>query len=145
MKHPQELASVTIPTHLDASPEDVYRAWTDPESPDRRLRGRTYAVPFTEVWRAALETAREWPRWTVTEADARDGEIVAEARTALWRFVDDVSIRVWLDDAGATRVDLTSASRVGAADLGTNARRIARFLHALDRRLARPARAHGNR
>ena len=111
------------------------RAWTDPESPDRRLRGRAYAVPFTEVWRAALETARARPRWTVTEASARDGVIEAEARTALWRFVDDVSVRVWLDDAGATRVDVTSASRVGSADLGTNARRIARFLHALDRRL----------
>jgi len=111
------------------------RAWTDPESPDRRLRGRTYAVPFTEVWRAALETARERPRWTVTETDARRGEIAAEARTALWGFVDDVAIRVWLDDAGSTRVDVTSASRVGTADLGTNARRIARFLHVLDRRL----------
>jgi hypothetical protein len=121
------------------------RAWTDPESPDRRLRGRTYAVPFAEVWRAALETARERPRWTVTEADARDGEIMVEARTTLWRFVDDVSIRVWLDETGATRVDLTSASRVGAADLGTNARRIARFLHALDRRLAPRAGARRNR
>src|SRR3954470_7995459 len=101
------------------------RAWTDAESPDRRLRGRTYAVPFAEVWKAALETARARPRWTVTEADARRGEIAAEARPPLWRFGDDVSIRVWLDDAGATRVDVTSASRVGKADLGTNARRIA--------------------
>jgi hypothetical protein len=111
------------------------RAWTDAESPDRRLRGRAYSVPFAEVWKAAIETARARPRWTVTETDARRGEIVAEARTALWRFVDDVVVRVWLDETGATRVDLTSASRVGSADLGTNARRIARFLHALDRRL----------
>jgi hypothetical protein len=111
------------------------RAWTDAGSPDRRLRGRSYAVPFSEVWRAALETARARPRWTITGTDARRGEIVAEARTALWRFVDDVGVRVWLDESGATRVDLTSASRVGGADLGTNARRIARFLHALDRRL----------
>lgn len=111
------------------------RAWTDAESPDRRLRGRAYAVPFAEVWKAAIETARARPRWTVTETDARRGEIVAEARTALWCFVDDVAIRVWLDETGATRVDLTSASRVGKADLGTNARRIARFLHALDRRV----------
>jgi uncharacterized protein (DUF1499 family) len=34
-------------------------------------------------------------------------------------------------------VDLTSQSRVGRGDLGVNARRIARFLHALDRRLQR--------
>ena len=111
------------------------RAWTDPESPDRRLRGRVYDVPFTAVWRAALELARAQRGWTVTETDARDGEIVVEARTTLWKFVDDVSVRVWLDEAGATRVDLTSASRVGRGDLGTNARRIARFLHALDRRV----------
>ena len=111
------------------------RAWTDPGSPDRRLRGRANAVPFAEVWRAALETARAHPRWTVTTTDTRSGVIEAEARTALWRFVDDVQVRVWLDDDGSTRVDLTSQSRVGGADLGTNARRIARFLHALDRRL----------
>lgn len=112
------------------------RAWTDPGSPDRRLRGRAYTVPFAEVWRAAVETARTRRRWTVTEADARNGVIEAEARTALWRFVDDVEIRVHLDEDGLTRVDATSASRVGGADLGTNARRIARFLHALDRALA---------
>ena len=111
------------------------RAWTDPVSPDRRLRGRAYAIPFAEVWRAALETARAGRRWTVTGADPRHGVIEAEARTALWRFVDDVEVRVHLDGDGLTRVDATSASRVGSADLGTNARRIARFLHALDRRL----------
>jgi len=111
------------------------RAWTDPESPDRRLRGREYAVPFTTVWAAALETARSWKRWTVVQAEARRGEIQAEARTGLWRFVDDVWIRISLDELGQTRVDVSSQSRVGRADLGTNARRIARFLHALDRRL----------
>ena len=113
------------------------RAWTAPDAADPRLRGRAYAVPFAEVWEAALETARRRPRWTVTEADARRGEIFAEARTVLWRFVDDVQVRVSLDGDGLTRVDMVSASRVGGADLGVNARRIARFLHALDRRLRR--------
>jgi Protein of unknown function (DUF1499) len=111
------------------------RAWTDPESPDRRLRGREYAVPFTTVWEAALETARARRGWSVVETDARRGEILAEARTALWRFVDDVAIRISLDELGMTRVDVASQSRVGTADLGANARRIARFLHALDRRM----------
>jgi uncharacterized protein (DUF1499 family) len=115
------------------------RAWTDPESPERRLQGRAYPVPFSQVWEAALETARTRPRWTVTEASPRRGEIAAEARTVLWRFVDDVTIRVSLDGDGMTRVDVVSQSRVGAADLGVNARRIARFLHALDRHLRRRA------
>jgi len=111
------------------------RAFTDPESPDPRLRGRDYPVPFSQVWEAALETARAWPRWTVTAAEARRGEIEVEARTALWRFVDDVWIRISLDALGQTRVDVSSQSRVGRADLGVNARRIARFLHALDARV----------
>jgi hypothetical protein len=111
------------------------RAWTDPESPDRRLRGREYGVPFVRVWEAALATARAQRRWTITRAEPRAGEIDAEARTALWKFVDDVWVRLSLTDEGMTRVDLTSTSRIGGADLGVNARRIARFLHALDRRL----------
>ena len=112
------------------------RAYTRPDSPDARLRGRRYGVPFAAVWQAALETAQALRGWTVTGSDPRAGEIVAEARTSLWKFVDDVWIRVSLDeDDGQTRVDLTSASRIGGADLGTNARRIARFLHALDRRI----------
>ncbi|HEX8246523.1 MAG TPA: DUF1499 domain-containing protein [Longimicrobium sp.] len=115
------------------------RAWTEPDSPDRRLRGRAYPVPFTQVWEAALEVARRRARWTVTSAEPRRGEIHVEARTLLWRFTDDVTIRLSLDGDGMTRVDVVSQSRVGAADLGVNARRIARFLHALDRHLRRRA------
>ena len=114
------------------------RAYTSPESKDPKLRGRDYAVPFVQVWEAALETAKKRPRWTVTEADARAGEIRAEAKTVLWRFVDDVLIRLSLDeDDGRTRVDVVSASRLKGYDWGVNARRIARFLHALDRALGR--------
>lgn len=114
------------------------RAYTSPESKDPKLRGRDYAVPFVQVWEAALETAKKRPRWTVTEADPRAGEIRAEAKTVLWRFVDDVLIRLSLDeDDGRTRVDVVSQSRLKGYDWGVNARRIARFLHALDRALRR--------
>jgi uncharacterized protein (DUF1499 family) len=120
------------------------RAQTSPDAASPKLRGRAYAVPFARVWQAVVETAEKRPRWTVTRADGRSGELHAEARTLLWRFVDDVEVRVTLDGDGLTRVDVKSASRVGAYDLGVNARRIARFLHALDRRLRRPAPAGGN-
>jgi uncharacterized protein (DUF1499 family) len=113
------------------------RAYTHPEAADPRLRGRAYPIPFSRVWEAVLEVARTRPRWTVVETHPGAGELHAEARTLFWRFTDDVWIRVSLDASGLTRVDLTSASRVGGADFGVNARRIARFLHALDRHLRR--------
>ena len=111
------------------------RAFTRPDSDDPRLLGRDYPVPFGDVWRAALAVAERSPRWTIVETIPKEGRIHAEARTRLWKFVDDVEIRVSLDGVGLTRVDLTSASRVGSADLGTNARRIHRFLRQLDARL----------
>lgn len=118
------------------------RAFTDPDASDPRLRGRSYSVPFAAVWDAALAIATSTARWTVTESDPRAGEIVAEARTAVWKLTDDVWIRISLDDRGQTCVDVTSASRTRRGDLGTNTRRIARFLHALDRRLQGSARAN---
>jgi hypothetical protein len=115
------------------------RASTSPDAADPRLRGRAYAIPFARVWDGVLETARSRARWRITETDPRRGRITAEARTLLWRFVDDVQIRVSLDAHGLTRVDVESRSRVGRADLGVNTRRIARFLHGLDRHLGRMA------
>jgi uncharacterized protein (DUF1499 family) len=120
----------------DERPDRHARAATSPDARDPRLRGRTYAIPFVEVWDAAQDVARSRRGWTVTSADARAGEITAEARTLLWRLTDDVRVLLTLDADGMTRVDVESASRVGRGDLGANARRIARFLHALDRRLA---------
>lgn len=109
------------------------RAVTDPGERDPRLRGRTYAIPFERVWRGVLEVAREvMPRWTLNRADDEAGIVEVEAKTLIFRFVDDVRIRVGLDRNGQTRVDVESASRVGKADLGTNARRIGRFLRKLD-------------
>jgi uncharacterized protein (DUF1499 family) len=118
------------------------RAFTDPESEDPRLRGRSYGVPFARVWDAAHEIARQTRGWTIVSSDPRAGEIVAEAHTPLWKFTDDVWVRLSLDEDGQTRVDMASASRKGSADLGTNARRIARFLRSLDARLSESTRVN---
>lgn len=113
------------------------QANTHPDASDPRLRGRVYALPYRAVWQAVQEQATSTRGWTVGAVDPRAGVLGAEARTRMLGFVDDVEVRVSLDPEGWTRVDLRSASRVGRADLGTNARRIARFLHGLDARLHR--------
>lgn len=116
------------------------RAATGADHWDPRLRGRTYHVPFERVWQAALALAGgELRRWKIVQSDDYEGIIEAEAKTFWMRFVDDVRIHIYLDDDAQTRVDLVSQSRKGRGDMGTNARRAARFLRALDRRvLAEP-------
>lgn len=111
------------------------RAETAPSADDPALRGRDFAVPFEDVWDVAVDAA-EGMGWTVVDADGREGRLRAEARTTVFRFVDDVEVRVTPGAGGRTRVDMRSASRVGRGDLGANRRRIRRFMRRLDRALA---------
>ena len=115
----------------------AHRAATDPESADPALRGRTYAIPFDRVWSAIIAIADGGANgWRVLRADASEGVIEAESETRFRKRIDDVRIRIGLDDGGWTRVDLVSASRTNRADLGSNRRRIRDFLRRLDERLA---------
>ena len=107
-----------------------------PEYPD--LQPLTVALPPSRVFEAALAVARSLPRWTVVKADPATGVIEAEARTRLWRFVDDVTIRI-AGQGGRSTVSVLSASRVGKGDLGQNARNIRAFLDALRRALGAAA------
>lgn len=103
-------------------------ARTRPDADDPRLRTLRADAPREAAWDAALSAARSMPGWTVTAADAERGEIRAEARTRTLGFTDDVTVRVSGAEGGGSTVDVRSASRVGRMDLGTNARRVARFL-----------------
>ena len=115
-------------------------AETAADDADPRLRGRTYAIPFEHVWQAASSLANGGlRRWRITGSDDTDGVIHAEAKSLVFRFVDDVVIDVKLDADAQTRVDMQSKSRKGAIDFGANARRIGRFFRALDRKLHPPA------
>lgn len=112
------------------------RAQTHPRHPDPRLRGRTYAIPFAKVWAEAKALASGDLRgWTLLDEDEDLGVFHAEARTAVFGFVDDVRFRISLDENAQTRVDMTSESRKGNGDLGVNARRIRKFFRILDQRI----------
>jgi uncharacterized protein (DUF1499 family) len=91
-------------------------------------------MPAARAFDAALVTARDMG-WAIGAADKASGVITAVATTRLLRFKDDVTVRVRADGAGA-RIDVRSKSRLGRGDLGTNARRIRRYLEALRARTA---------
>ncbi len=91
-----------------------------------RASQRVPTVPFREAPAAALARAKAAllaeSRTTLTME--RDGQLHAECRSFLFRFVDDVDIVV---DPVAHVYRFRSASRVGRSDLGVNRKRIARI------------------
>jgi uncharacterized protein (DUF1499 family) len=68
--------------------------------------------------------------WTIVASDADAGRLEATDSTWWFGFTDDVVVRVIPWGTG-TRVDVRSVARYGTTDTGTNARRIRRFLTAL--------------
>jgi len=107
---------------------------THPQHPDPSLRGRTYAIPFSRVWEACLRLASGGlSGWQETRADEDQGRLEATCRVRLWRAVDEVEVRVSLDENAQTRVDVSSLSPTGRPGLGRHSRRIRRFFRALDR------------
>lgn len=110
-------------------------ASTSPQHSDPTLRGRRYAIPFQQVWTAALRQASSTRRWVLVEADDLRGRLRVEARPRLLGAISDVEICVRLDGDAQTRVDLLSRARKPGWDLGQHSRRIRSFLRNLDRTL----------
>jgi uncharacterized protein (DUF1499 family) len=77
----------------------------------------------------SLEAARGLG-WEITYQNASKGRFDASQTSAVFRFVDDIAVRVRPRDSGS-EVDIRSRSRVGRGDLGANAARIRRFAKSL--------------
>ena len=78
----------------------------------------------------AAKTAMEGFGWEVVRADAEAGAIEATDTSRVWRFVDDIVVRVRPRPDGSV-VDVRSKSREGRGDLGANAARIRQLAEAL--------------
>ncbi len=118
-------------THAASPPE-----YDGPQTAALQRRAYPDIVPafFREappaVLVAAERTARELG-WEIVAAVPAEGRLEASDRTLLFGFTDDIVVRVEPAEGGGSRLDVRSKSRVGRSDLGTNARRVRRFLQAL--------------
>jgi len=112
---------------------NVVETGRTPEYPD--IQPRAYRAGADQVLDAALHAVHRMPRWSLVSRQPATREIRAEARTLVWRFVDDILIRVRVraDDAV---VEVRSASMVVCGDFGQNGRKIRSFLQELDRQVA---------
>ena len=86
-------------------------------------------LPPAQAFDRALQTARDMG-WTIVDSNSGEGRIEATDTTLWFGFKDDIIIRVTAVDQGS-RVDIRSLSRVGRSDVGTNAKRIRRYLKKL--------------
>jgi hypothetical protein len=103
------------------------------------VTGRRYDIGYDRVIEAvdAMVAARGWAvlRRRQAEGAVAETTIEAEARTFILGFPADVALRL-TDEDGTTYVDMRSAWRYGAHDLGDNADRVTAFLTELDVEMA---------
>ncbi len=86
-------------------------------------------LPSNQAFERAYRKAREMG-WKIVDQNQAEGRIEATDTTRWFGFKDDIVIRV-RPEATGSRVDVRSVSRVGKSDVGTNARRIRKYLKAL--------------
>ena len=89
----------------------------------------TLSIPRDQAFDNALVEAQE-EGWQIVTADKSTGRIEATDTTRWFGFKDDIVVRLTPWGSG-TRVDMRSVSRIGRSDVGTNARRIRRYLDRL--------------
>ena len=92
----------------------------------------TIRVPWTvrETVERAEALARE-RGWDIATADPAIGIVEAVDTSTFFRFKDNVLVRVRPAPEGGSLVDMRSISRVGASDVGVNAKRVRAFLRDL--------------
>lgn len=111
-------------------------AVTGDDAPLPELRPRRLEGAAEELY-AALREAMGDLGWTIGYENPSQLELAAVVTTPLFRFRDDVKVKL-VPDGGHWRLFVRSASRVGRADFGANRRHILDLYAALARRGHRP-------
>jgi len=95
---------------------------------------RTPLIPAEpDATRSAVMEVAERLGWREVQAD--DNEVRAVVVSSLFRFRDDVRVRLETGEEGGTRLHVRSASRVGKGDLAANARHVVDLIAAVERSL----------
>jgi uncharacterized protein (DUF1499 family) len=107
------------------------RNWADTDEPgDPKVAPLELPLPLPEALAWVEKVIISLPRWRVEAVEREAGVIRATRRTRLWRFVDDVTIRLEATATG-TRLHARSQARVGKGDFGQNRRNLLALFRAL--------------
>jgi uncharacterized protein (DUF1499 family) len=92
---------------------------SDATDGDHRIEPLRLGNDPNATWQALIDYLRNEPSYTITVQETE--YVRAEARTRLFRFVDDVEFH-FRPEVG--QIAMRSASRIGYSDLGENRRRL---------------------
>jgi uncharacterized protein (DUF1499 family) len=105
------------------------RNWADTdEGKDPTLTPLDLPLSLAEALARIEAAIAALPRWQVVSTDTAAGIIKATRRTRLFRFIDDVTIRLESLSDTVTGIHARSQSRVGKGDLGQNRRNLLELL-----------------
>jgi uncharacterized protein (DUF1499 family) len=99
------------------------------------LRAHVYFAGAQDATDTAGVAIRELPRWRIVITDGNAHEVHAEVESPIGGFLSDVTVTLVPLGDRHTRAIIHSKSRVGAGDLGENARNIRQLQEAMDRLL----------
>ena len=116
-RKPQNLGAVD--GRLAPCPDSVNCVSTRAEDPVHRIDPIAFDGPTDQALARLKRAIATIPRTRIVSE--RDGYLHAEARSLIFRFVDDVEFLVVRDEK---RIHIRSASRVGRSDLGVNRARV---------------------
>jgi uncharacterized protein (DUF1499 family) len=107
------------------------RNWVDTDEPgERTLAPLELPLPPAETLARVESAVGSLPRWRVESVDPGAGVLRATRRTRLWRFTDDITVRLEPTVVG-TRLHARSQSRLGKGDFGQNRRNLRELFRAL--------------
>ena len=108
-------------------------AETRPDHPFPELRPRFYAMPPDRLY-AVTREAIAGLGWRIASEDSASLALTAVVESALWRFKDDVVVKVEPMGGGST-LRMRSSSRIGRGDLAANTRHLLDLYAAIEQRL----------
>jgi uncharacterized protein (DUF1499 family) len=104
---------------LKACPDSPNCVCSEHEDGNHEIAPLAFSGDPDLAWADVMAAVNSLPRTTIVESGA--ASLQAESRSLLFRFVDDLELRL---DADAGVIHVRSASRVGYGDMGVNRRRV---------------------
>jgi len=96
------------------------------------LRTRYYLESAESLFDHLIQAVRTLG-WEIVSSDSAKKEMQIVIKTPLWKFRDDMLIRVELIDDSHSSLYIRSSSRVGKGDLGANSGHIHKLYHTLEK------------